>query len=120
GVGDLGRCGWSLRSGGAEDQDRLAERDVVARAEWGFLDRLGVDERAVGAADVAEPINAIVRHDFGVFARDFGVVQDDAIGTVAADRQTLADGQFKLLALIRSLDDDQARHGTPPSATLPM
>jgi hypothetical protein len=119
-VGDLGRCRWSFGAGGAEDQDRLSEGDVVARPEGGFLDRLGVDECAVGAADVAEPKDAVVGHDFGVLARDFGVVQDDAIGPVATNGQGLPSGQLELLALIGTLDDDQARHVTPLWATVPM
>ena len=90
---------------GTENQDALPDLDVVAGLENGLFDRQVVDEAAVGAADVHQPIAALHPTDLSVPARDFGVVEADGLAGVAADAD-YGTGQLDLLALVRTFDDD--------------
>ena len=70
---------------------------------------LAVDERAVGAAQVADDERVAAARELGVLARDFGVVQLDGVGGAAAD----GDGRFvepEPRALIAALDHEQRWH----------
>ena len=69
----------------AEDEKRLTDADVIARFERGALDAFIIDERAVGAAEVVDLIAPIDEKKLRMAARNFGVVQADAIGRIAAD-----------------------------------
>src|SRR5205823_13304260 len=77
-----------------------------------FLHALIVDIRAVGAAFVEKGVAAVGLAKLGVPARDFGVVQADAIGAVATERHGDV-AQLELLALIGAFDHEQSGHGTP-------
>ena len=69
------------------EQQRAAELHLVAAGESLFADLLAVDERAVGAAEVAdEDASAVAAPDFGMLARDFGVVQLHGVRRAAPDR----------------------------------
>ena len=57
---------------------------LVAAGQLLLLDPVAVDERAVGAAQVANQVTSRRLADFGVPARDFGVVQLDGVGRIAA------------------------------------
>ena len=67
--------------GGAlvEEHHRLAELEPVARAERRLVDRLAVDERAVGRAEVDDPVRVVDRPDLGVPAGDLGIVEPDRV-----------------------------------------
>ena len=97
---------------GAEDEERLADLDLVAGLQGGVRDGLVVDEGAVGAADVDEVVAAVDEAELGVPARHLGVVRRMLL---PESRPTLCTGcgQLELLALVGALDDDQARHDTP-------
>ena len=56
--------------------------------------------RTVAAVDEAK---------LGMAARDFGIVQANPVGGIAADAHDRL-GQLELLALVGALDDDQTRH----------
>src|SRR5262249_2074087 len=98
-------AGRRLGPGGAVDPDWLADLDVVAGLQEDVLDRLVVDEGAVGAADVDEAVTLGGLAELGVAAGDLGVVQPDAVAGVAADAE-LRVGQVELFAFIGALDDD--------------
>ena len=108
----VGEGGGRRRVGaaGAEDEDGLADANLIAGLKQHVLDALTVDESAVGAADVAEAIAFGSADELGVAARRLGVVEADFVGGVAAGGEAVA-GQLELFAFVGALDDDQARHG---------
>src|SRR5262249_33387811 len=61
------------------------EAHGVAELELLALDRLIVDERAVGAVQVIDDVAALLLRDLGVLARDAGVVDDDMVQRGAPD-----------------------------------
>ena len=83
---------WSARAAGAggvgaagaEDEDGLADADLVAGLKQHVLGALAVDEGAVGAAHVAEAVAFGGADELGVAARHLGVVEADFVGGVAA------------------------------------
>src|SRR5262249_4814050 len=98
---------------GAVDEDALADADLVARLEDDVLDRLVVDEGAVGAADVEEAVAAAIDlTELGVPPRDFGVVQADRVAGLPAGGEDGAH-QVELLALVGAFDHNQTRHDSP-------
>src|SRR5229473_306766 len=67
----------------------LSDRDEVAVGEL-FLDhRLAVDQRAVGAAKIADPERAGPNLDTAMPARGRGVADDDVVVGCAANRNHL-------------------------------
>src|SRR5690606_36756247 len=90
---------------GTVDEHALADADQVARPQQYVLDRLVVDEAAVGAADIAEPVAFGSEHELRVTARGLGVVEFQAVGGIAAGPNHLP-GQLELLPFIDTLDDD--------------
>ena len=101
----------------AVDQDGLADLDLVAGLEQGVLDRLAVDEGAVGAAAVVDAVAAAVQGqaELGVPAGNLGVVQADGVGGVAADAEDRP-GQVELLALVDPLMTISRGTRRPPVA----
>ena len=91
------------------EQQRAAELQLVAAGELVFFDLLAVDERAVGAVQVADEILFAAAAELGVLARDFGVVQLHGVGGAAAERDRGAI-QPEASALIAALDHEQRRH----------
>src|SRR5262249_5205931 len=93
----------------ADNQDRLADLDLIAGRERNLGDGLIVDEGAVGAADVAQEIAfsvSVLDNQLGMAAGDFGIVEADAVNGIPAYADRGA-GQLELLALVGTLDDDQ-------------
>jgi hypothetical protein len=92
-----------------EEHQRAAEQDAVARFEQAFLDRLVVDNGAVGAAEVGEREARFFLADAGVLAGDFAVVELNQIAAVAAECELCR--QFEPLAAVATLHDEQGSHG---------
>src|SRR5262249_44895140 len=101
--------GERVRSAGSIYQSSLAENNMVAGVERRLADLPIVDIGAVRAADVDKKRAAIFLVKLGVAARDFGVMQANLAGGIAADRD-LGFRQLKLLAFVGAFYDQQARH----------
>ena len=108
---DWARSSADSSEGRRVEHQGAAELDLVAARKGMGLDPLAIDVGAVGAAEVGEKCKYAVRSaDFGVVARDFGVVQPDGAGGVASDsRERLV--ELETRALVVSPDDKQRRHG---------
>ena len=105
------------------EQQRAAELQLVAAGQLVLLDLLAVDERAVGAAEVADDERVAAAAELGVLARDFGVVQLHGVRRAAAERDGRA-VEPEARALIAALNHEQRWHdeilrGPQPGATLP-
>ena len=93
------------------DENGLADLDVVAGLKENVANRLVVDERAVGAAEVANAVAVGGADELGVATRHLGVGQADRAGGVAAGGRGVG-AERELSPLVGPLDDDQSWHGT--------
>ena len=80
------------------------------------VDPLPIDECAVRAVQIADnEVVVALAADFGMMARDFGVVDLDGVRPIPTD----PNGRFcqlKAVSLIGSANDKQGRHGPKFSA----
>ena len=99
---------------GVEEQQGGADLHAVAAPEGRLLDRLAVDEGAVGRPEVDDPVAALaVGSDLGVVPRDLVVVQEDRAGTASTQRgRPRREGVA--LPPVGPLNDEQRRHGVDP------
>src|SRR5262249_16569472 len=95
-------------------QDALADQDVIAGVQHGFVDFFVVDKSAVDAADIDKLVFTTSLSEFSMPARNLRVMKADLIGAVAPDGEHRL-GQIKLLSFIGAFEDDQARHDAPRS-----
>jgi hypothetical protein len=70
---------------GAEDQDTLADLDMIPRMKYGVRNLVVVHEGAIGAGEIDNMVLAILKAKFRVSARHFRVVQSELIASIATD-----------------------------------
>src|SRR5262249_61782322 len=69
-----------------EDQPELADLDLIARSQDGFLDPLPVDVRAIQAADIPDAERAAMPVELGVPPGHRHIVQEYVAVRVPADQ----------------------------------
>ena len=101
-------------AGIGEQHRRAANLQLVARGQLAcFGDPLAVDVRAVRAAQVGHHAGHAVVADFGVSARDFGVVNLDVVRGVAPQAQR-ALFEIEERSLVVALINKKRRHRPTP------
>ena len=87
-----------------EQHQRAADLQPVAAGQLVLFDALAVDEGAVRAAQVDDRVDVALAADFGMAARDFGVVNLDEVRRVAAETHHPV-FQLELRPLVATRDD---------------
>ena len=109
----LGEIAGRLGRVGAEDEQRLPDADAIARFEDQVGDLLVVDVGAVRGAEVDDAVGILVPAKLGMAARDFSVVQPDAIAGVPADAENGL-GHLELPTFVDAFENDQSCQRSSP------
>ena len=93
-------------------EDRPADEDLVAVMELCPFHPPAVNERAVGAFEVADDVAVADLADLGMPPRDLVVFELDDVARLAADAHgPLAGSEIEPGAAVAALNDKQRRHG---------
>ena len=103
---------------GQVDERVPADVDLVVIAQEVLGDRLAVDERAVGAAEVLEERVVEDRHDRGMLAAHRGIRQADVVVGAAADRHALRSSGISRRRAVGKAEHELAHRHVVSSAAL--
>lgn len=96
----------------AVNKQSLADADMIAHLEDGALNALVVDKGAIGAAQIVNLEAPLDGAEFGMAARNFGIVQANPIRGIATDADDCI-AEFEVPAFVVPLQNEQSSHASP-------